>query len=52
MNEKTRKWFKETVPYLTEDHKFLLASPGMLMGMMNAASTTVGILKNKPQDGQ
>lgn len=44
MNTKTQGWFKKIIPLLTKDKEFIRASPGMLMGMMNAASSTLGII--------
>lgn len=42
MNSKTKEWFNEAMEYLEED-EFMFASPGMLMGMHNAASTTLAL---------
>lgn len=43
LNKKTAKWHEEIKPYLEEDN-YVLSSPGFLMGMLNAASTTVGLI--------
>jgi hypothetical protein len=42
MNAKTREWYLKIKEKMDGD--LLFASPGMLMGMMNAASTTIGLL--------
>lgn len=41
MNTRTREWFTKALLFL--DGKYLRSSQGMLMGMHNAASTTVGL---------
>lgn len=43
MNEGTRAWVEEALPLMT-DGFYLEASPGMLMGMHNTLSTTVGLV--------
>lgn len=43
-NERTREWFSKCIPYMRLHGQYLKASPGgMLMGMHNALSTTVGL---------
>nr|AJG39089.1 PB1 [Wuhan Louse Fly Virus 3] len=42
-NTLTREWVSKSLPLL-EDNCYLSASSGMLMGMHNAASTTLGLL--------
>lgn len=42
-NTKTREWLQELRPKLSEDG-YVLASPSMLMGMLNAGSTTLGLI--------
>uniref|UniRef100_A0AAT9JA47 RNA-directed RNA polymerase catalytic subunit n=1 Tax=Cryptocercus meridianus orthomyxovirus 2 TaxID=3133493 RepID=A0AAT9JA47_9ORTO len=42
-NKKTNEWFSQAINYL-DDENYLRASSGMLMGMHNAASTTLGLL--------
>ncbi|CAH0730581.1 unnamed protein product, partial [Brenthis ino] len=44
MNEFTREWYLKVRDYITDNWKFLRSSPGMLIGMLNAASTTLGML--------
>lgn len=44
MNVKTREWFEKVESKITPNGRFLNASPGMLMGMLNAGSTTLGLL--------
>lgn len=44
MGERTKEWYLQARHLISEDRLFLNASPGMLMGMLNAASTTVGLL--------
>nr|DBA44332.1 TPA_asm: polymerase PB1 [Cotesiavirus orthomyxi] len=41
-NEKTREWLTPIIPRMKGNYVF--CSPGMLMGMLNAASTTLGLL--------
>lgn len=41
LNTQTQEWYEEIRPYL-EPHGYVLSSCGMLMGVMNAASTTLG----------
>nr|QIJ70032.1 PB1 [Splett orthomyxo-like virus] len=41
-NEKTKMWVSKSIPLL--EGNYLSASGGMLMGMHNAASTTMGLL--------
>nr|QGA70921.1 RNA-dependent RNA polymerase [Wuhan Mosquito Virus 4] len=43
VNSANKAWFSEMLPF-REGNCYLQASPGMLMGMMNAASTTVGLV--------
>lgn len=43
-NAKTKEWYDALRLKITDDRKYFMSSPGMLMGMLNAASTTVGIL--------
>jgi len=42
-NERTREWVEKCRGILDEEGQSLNASPGMLMGMHNAASTTLGL---------
>uniref|UniRef100_A0AAT9JAH8 RNA-directed RNA polymerase catalytic subunit n=1 Tax=Blattella germanica orthomyxovirus 1 TaxID=3133491 RepID=A0AAT9JAH8_9ORTO len=42
--EQTQQWYEEVKPYISKDRKYLFTSPGMLMGMLNAGSTTLGLL--------
>lgn len=42
MNKRTREWYEQIIP-LMEEGEFIRSSPGMLMGMYNAASTTLGL---------
>lgn len=42
MKSKTKDRFTESLEYL-EENEFMFASPGMLMGMHNAASTTLAL---------
>nr|AJG39096.1 PB1 [Wuhan Mothfly Virus] len=42
-NSKTQEWLIKARPLL-DDEGYMRASPGMLMGMMNAGSTTLGLL--------
>ncbi|CAF4944184.1 unnamed protein product [Pieris macdunnoughi] len=44
MNERTKEWYEKLKDYITDDRRYLRSSPGMLMGMLNAASTTIGLL--------
>lgn len=44
MNTITKEWYLKIRHLITEDRKFIRCSPGMLMGMLNAASTTLGII--------
>ncbi|CAH0397660.1 unnamed protein product [Chilo suppressalis] len=44
MNERTKSWYIKLKDKITEDRKYFMSSPGMLMGMLNAASTTIGLL--------
>lgn len=44
MSESTRKWYNSVRDLISNDRQFLKTSPGMLMGMLNAGSTTVGLL--------
>ncbi|CAF4890617.1 unnamed protein product [Pieris macdunnoughi] len=44
MNERTKEWYGRLKDYITDDRRYLRSSPGMLMGMLNAASTTIGLL--------
>lgn len=49
MSEETSKWYNEIKDKITEDRKYFKASPGMLMGMLNAGSTTLGLItQNEP----
>jgi len=41
MNRQTMEWYSEIEPYM-EENGYVLSSCGMLMGMFNAASTTLG----------
>lgn len=41
MNKFTKDWFERILPYF--DGKYVRSSQGMLMGMHNAASTTLGL---------
>lgn len=40
MSAETKEWYEEIKDKITEDRKYFKASPGMLMGMLNAGSTT------------
>lgn len=42
MNNRTREWFSRCLPYVYPPN-YLVASPGMLMGRHNAASTTLAL---------
>lgn len=42
MNQMTKEWFSMCMEHLYPDN-YLVASPGMLMGMHNAASTTLAL---------
>nr|AJG39088.1 PB1 [Shuangao Insect Virus 4] len=42
-NERTKGWLAEALP-LIDDEGYMFASGGMLMGMYNAASTTLGLI--------
>lgn len=44
MNSTTREWYGKVKHLISEDRKFIRCSPGMLMGMLNAASTTLGMI--------
>lgn len=44
LNVQTREWFLKAKDKLSPCGRYVLSSPGMLMGMLNAASTTVGLL--------
>nr|QMP82206.1 polymerase PB1 [Coleopteran orthomyxo-related virus OKIAV185] len=44
MNNSTLAWFEKAEDKVTEDGEYLKASPGMLMGMLNAGSTTLGLM--------
>lgn len=44
MNQATKDWYLKIKHLITEDRKFIRCSPGMLMGMLNAASTTLGVI--------
>lgn len=44
MNTVTKEWYTKTNHLITYDRKFMKCSPGMLMGMLNAASTTLGVI--------
>lgn len=43
-NSQTLEWYLKLKDQITDDRRFLRSSPGMLMGMLNAASPTVGII--------
>lgn len=43
MNENTKKWFEKIERYRYGEN-YVLSSSGMLMGMLNAASTTMGLI--------
>lgn len=40
MSNETREWYEEIKDIITDDRKYFRASPGVLMGMLNADSTT------------
>lgn len=42
-NTTTQTWFRRAIPLLVKGTNYINASPGMLMGMHNALSTTVGL---------
>nr|QMP82248.1 polymerase PB1 [Phasmatodean orthomyxo-related virus OKIAV172] len=42
-NDQTQEWLGP-IRHLIDDDNYLSASPGMLMGMLNAGSTTLGLL--------
>lgn len=44
MSQFTREWYLDVQNKITPDRQFLYASPVMLMGMLNAGSTTLGLL--------
>lgn len=44
MSKETKEWYEEIKDKITEDRKYFRASPGMLMGMLNAGSTTLGLI--------
>nr|AVR52572.1 PB1 [Photinus pyralis orthomyxo-like virus 2] len=44
MNDQTKEWYQKVSPLMTPDRQYVRASPGMLMGMLNAGSTTLGLL--------
>lgn len=44
MNTETKEWFTKLESRLSKCSRFVKASPGMLMGMLNAVSTIVGLL--------
>lgn len=44
MSAETAKWYDEIKDKITADRKYFRASPGMLMGMLNAGSTTLGLI--------
>lgn len=44
MSAHTLKWYTSIKERIDPDREFLNASPGMLMGMLNAGSTTLGLL--------
>lgn len=46
MNEKTYEWYEKIIPLLPDDGKFISSSPGMLMEMLNAGSTALGLLQS------
>ncbi|PNF26221.1 hypothetical protein B7P43_CG03716, partial [Cryptotermes secundus] len=41
---KTKTWYNDVKHLVTKDRRHLRASPRMLMGMLNAGSTTLGLL--------
>lgn len=45
-NQSTQQWFSKCLPYMHKQTNYLQASSGMLMGMHNALSTTVGLAAN------
>lgn len=45
-NQSTQQWFSRCIPYMHGKTNYLQASSGMLMGMHNALSTTVGLAAN------
>lgn len=47
MSDFTRGWYNDIKDKITPDRHFLYASPGMLMGMLNAGSTTLGLIAQK-----
>lgn len=44
MNTRTRAWYDKLCDKISDDGLFVQSSPGMLMGMLNAGSTTLGML--------
>lgn len=44
MNSVTKEWYLKVKHLITENRKFIRCSPGILMGIVNAASTTLGII--------
>nr|AJG39090.1 PB1 [Wuhan Louse Fly Virus 4] len=50
-NQITQEWLRKALPYL-EDNAYLSASSGMLMGMHNAASTTLGLISVGHRKGE
>lgn len=44
MSEETKEWYLDIKDKITEDRRYFKASPGMLMGMLNAGSTTLGLI--------
>lgn len=44
MSVKTKTWFESIEHLISSDNEHLRANPGMLMGMMNVACTTLGLL--------
>lgn len=43
MNDKTKEWFRK-IKSKRYGNSYVLSSSGMLMGMLNAASTTLGLI--------
>nr|QPL15340.1 polymerase PB1 [Raphidiopteran orthomyxo-related virus OKIAV180] len=43
-NENSKDWLREILRRGIDEDNFISASPGMLMGMLNAGSTTLGLL--------
>lgn len=46
MNERTKEWYLKLKHKISTDRRYLYSSPGILVALLNAASTTVGLLSS------